>query len=59
MSNIKDFSYDASTQTTRVGFGNRWGDIYDRLKHYGLLVVGGRVPDVGLALTMGGKCIVL
>ena len=55
MSSITDFDFDASTETVRIGFGHRWGDIYNLLEPMGRLVVGGRVPSVGLALTIGGK----
>lgn len=55
MSNITDLAYDAGTESVRVGFGNRWGEIYEYLEAYNRIVVGGRVLDVGQGLTIGGK----
>lgn len=38
-----------------VGPGARWGDVYAALDSHGLSVIGGRVPDVGVAgLILGG-----
>ncbi|KAI1318723.1 bifunctional solanapyrone synthase [Xylariaceae sp. FL0255] len=54
LSGIADLSYDATTQTQRSGFGNRWEDVYGYLSQYDRLVVGGRTGTVGLALTLGG-----
>ena len=55
MTNVSDCSYDANTETARVGLGLTWGELYERLEPYDRLVVGGRVPPVGLALTIGGN----
>lgn len=54
-SNITDLAYDAGTEFVRVGFGNRWGEIYEYLEPYNRIVVGGRVLDVGQGLTIGGE----
>ncbi|KAL3485017.1 bifunctional solanapyrone synthase [Aspergillus germanicus] len=54
LSGIRDLHYDETTQTVRVGFGNRWQDVYDFLAPYNRLVVGGRQGTVGMALTVGG-----
>ncbi|KAL3458115.1 hypothetical protein BJX64DRAFT_292476 [Aspergillus heterothallicus] len=54
LSGIRDLEYDPSTQTLRVGFGNRWQDIYNYLAPYNRLVIGGRQGTVGMALTTGG-----
>ena len=59
MSGITDLSYDDESQTARVGLGNHWGDVYDFIEQFGRLVVGGRVPPVGMALTTGGEHILL
>lgn len=55
MTNIIGIAYDPSAEAVRVGFGHRWGDLYEHLEPFNRLVVGGRVPSVGLALTIGGK----
>ena len=55
MSNVNDISYDSVKQTAKVGMGNRWGDVYSYLETFGMLVVGGRVAPVGMALNPGGK----
>ena len=54
MSNINDISYDDAAQTARIGFGNRWGDVYSYLETFGRLAVGGRIAPVGMALNPGG-----
>lgn len=42
--------------TVRIGAGSVWGDVYSTLEKQGLVVVGGRVSDVGIGgLTLGGK----
>ncbi|CEL01290.1 hypothetical protein ASPCAL00878 [Aspergillus calidoustus] len=54
LSGIKNLDYDEPTQTLRVGFGNRWQDVYDYLAPHNRLVIGGRQGTVGMALTTGG-----
>ncbi|KAF2233370.1 FAD-binding domain-containing protein [Viridothelium virens] len=54
MSDVTELNYDNITQIATVGYGNRWGDVYEYLQGFGRIVVGGRVPEVGLALTIGG-----
>lgn len=56
MTGIKDVTYDATSETARLGMGNRWGDVYAALNKYDRTVVGGRIPPVGMALITGGKC---
>ncbi|KAK5170588.1 uncharacterized protein LTR77_005177 [Saxophila tyrrhenica] len=42
-------------QTTRVGPGNRWVDVYKHVVPMGLSVVGGRNSEIGVGgLTLGG-----
>lgn len=55
MTSIKDITYDATSETARLGMGNRWGDVYAALDKYKRTVVGGRIPPVGMALVTGGK----
>ncbi|KAI0280312.1 FAD dependent oxidoreductase [Russula aff. rugulosa BPL654] len=46
---------DSTSGTVEVGAGLTWGQVYDALDPTGVNVVGGRVPDVGVAgLTLGG-----
>lgn len=45
----------ADKQSTRIGAGAVWGDVYSELENHDIMVAGGRVADVGVAgLTMGG-----
>lgn len=38
-----------------LGPGGRWGDFYTALDPYGVSVIGGRLPDVGVGgLILGG-----
>lgn len=55
MTGIKDITYDVTSETARLGMGNRWGDVYAALDKYKRTVVGGRIPPVGMALVTGGK----
>ncbi|KAG6991367.1 bifunctional solanapyrone synthase [Physcia stellaris] len=53
-SNLTDIVYDAISETVVVGAGNRWSDIYSHLEASSRMVLGGRVPDVGMGLLLGG-----
>lgn len=45
-------------KSVKIGAGLRWLDVYTALEKEGLMVVGGRVSDVGVGgLTLGGKMI--
>ena len=52
---MKTVEYDAPTETVRLSMGNTWGDVYSALIPYSRIVVGGRIPPVGMALVTGGK----
>ncbi|KAG0695061.1 hypothetical protein DFH29DRAFT_814582 [Suillus ampliporus] len=55
MSRFSDVTYDAPSQTTTIGAGLIWDDVYAALEPYGVNVVGGRVSGVGVAgFTLGG-----
>jgi FAD/FMN-containing dehydrogenase len=42
-------------KSATYGAGLRWADVYSALEKEGLMVVGGRVADVGVGgLTLGG-----
>jgi FAD/FMN-containing dehydrogenase len=53
---MNEATYQNSTQTARVGPGNRWQDVVKALSPYGRTVVGGRIGHVGVpGLLLGGK----
>ena len=55
MSRFSNLTYDSASQTAVVGAGMTWGQVYDGLAPYGVSVVGGRLPDVGVSgLVLGG-----
>ncbi|KAL8804031.1 MAG: hypothetical protein Q9182_002822 [Xanthomendoza sp. 2 TL-2023] len=51
---MKGVEYDAQSETVRMSMGNTWGDVYGNLTQYNRIVVGGRLPPVGMALVTGG-----
>ncbi|KAF9009160.1 FAD-binding domain-containing protein [Hymenopellis radicata] len=54
-SDTDGIEYDASSQIVAVGAGLLWDEVYDALEPYGVNVVGGRVPGVGVAgFALGG-----
>jgi len=50
-----ELSYDPASKTVRVGSGNTWGQVYEFLKAYQRIIVGGRSPTVGFGLLVGGS----
>jgi FAD/FMN-containing dehydrogenase len=55
MTRFNGTNVDTTSGTVEVGAGLTWGQVYDALDPTGVNVVGGRVPDVGVAgLTLGG-----
>ncbi len=55
LTRFSQIKYDASSQTVAVGAGLLWDEVYDALEPYGVNVVGGRVPGVGVAgFSLGG-----
>ncbi|KAL8843654.1 MAG: hypothetical protein Q9176_001862 [Flavoplaca citrina] len=56
MHKMKGVDYDAQSETVRLAMGNTWGEVYGNLTQYNRIVVGGRLPDVGMALVSGGMC---
>jgi len=55
MTRFKDTKVDTATATVEVGAGLTWDPVYAALESYGITVVGGRIPGVGVAgLTLGG-----
>ena len=50
------FSISSDNSVVSLGPGLRWGDVYDALDPYGVSVIGGRIPHVGVAgLILGGS----
>lgn len=55
MTRFSEVSYDANTQTVKIGAGLIWDDVYTFLEPHGVNVVGGRVSGIGVAgFTLGG-----
>lgn len=52
---LKQISVSADKKVATVGPGGRWGDVYAALDPYGVGVIGGRIPQVGIGgLILGG-----
>ncbi|KAL8733402.1 MAG: hypothetical protein Q9181_003610 [Wetmoreana brouardii] len=52
---INQFSINSDKSVVSLGPGLRWGDVYNALDSYGVSVVGGRIPQVGVGgLILGG-----
>ena len=55
MTRFKDIKVDSAAATVEVGAGLTWDPVYAALEPYGITVVGGRIPSIGVAgLTLGG-----
>jgi hypothetical protein len=55
MSRFNETKVDRTSGTVEVGSGLTWDQVYATLEPTGVNVVGGRIPDVGVAgLTLGG-----
>ena len=55
MTRFKDIKIDSGGATVEVGAGLTWDQVYAALEPYGVNVVGGRIPGIGVAgLTLGG-----
>ena len=55
MTRFNDTKVDYTSGTVELGAGLTWGQVYAALEPTGVNVVGGRIPDVGVAgLTLGG-----
>lgn len=56
LARMKNVEIAGDKKTAKVGAGARWGDVYTSVEKENLMVVGGRVADVGVGgLTLGGK----
>jgi len=55
LSRFNDTKANAGNRTVGVGPGLTWDEVYAALAPFGMSVVGGRIPGVGVAgLTLGG-----
>ena len=49
------FNVNTDAKTLDLGPGLLWDDVYDQLAPYGVTVIGGRIPGVGVGgLILGG-----
>ncbi|KAI4122337.1 MAG: hypothetical protein LQ338_005876 [Usnochroma carphineum] len=46
---LKQITVSADTKVASLGPGGRWGDVLAALDPYGVSVIGGRIPQVGVA----------
>ncbi|KAF2876999.1 hypothetical protein BDV95DRAFT_589646 [Massariosphaeria phaeospora] len=52
---LDQISVSADKKVASLGPGGRWGEVYEALDPYGLSVIGGRIPQVGVAgVILGG-----
>lgn len=55
LQNLNQLKLSADTKTLTVGPGNRWAEVYTFVEDYGVSVVGGRQPSVGVGgFLLGG-----
>jgi len=55
MTRFNEIKVDTAAATVEVGAGLTWDQVYPELEPYGVNVVGGRLPRVGVAgSTLGG-----
>jgi FAD/FMN-containing dehydrogenase len=55
LARFNTFNVNTEAQTVDLGPSLLWDDVYDRLDSYGVTVIGGRIPGVGVGgLTLGG-----
>jgi hypothetical protein len=56
LANLNEVTLSQDRETTRIGPGNVWSDVYEVLDLLGVSVVGGREAGVGVGgLTLGGE----
>ncbi|ROV92195.1 hypothetical protein VMCG_09279 [Cytospora schulzeri] len=55
LSRLDEISVSDDKESVSIGPGQRWGNVYDELDQYGVSVIGGRIPHVGVGgLMLGG-----
>lgn len=52
---LNQLSISGEKKVVSIGPGKRWGEVYETLDPYGVRVIGGRIPQVGVGgLFLGG-----
>lgn len=55
LSNLDQITVSLDNSVASIGPGQRWGPVYEALDSYGVGVIGGRIPQVGVGgLILGG-----
>jgi len=55
LAHFNTFNVNTKAQTVELGPSLTWDDVYRRLDPYGVTVIGGRIPGVGVGgLMLGG-----
>lgn len=55
LQNLNQLTLSSDKKSVTIGPGKRWGEVYDALDPYGVSVIGGRIPQVGVGgLILGG-----
>ena len=55
LSGLDEVTYDQAQGVVKVGSGNRWRNVYNKLDALGVTVMGGRSADVGVGgFLLGG-----
>ena len=56
LNNLRTIDVSSDRTLTKLGPGNRWGDVYEALTPLNLTVIGGRDAAIGVGgLTLGGE----
>lgn len=56
LSALNTIAVSEDKTTASIGPGQRWGSVYESLDPYGVNVIGGRIPSVGVGgLLLGGE----
>lgn len=56
LNNLRTIDVSSDRTLTKIGPGNRWGDVYGALTPLNLAVIGGRDSGIGVGgLTLGGE----
>lgn len=56
LSRLDHVSVSFDGRVVSVGPGQRWGEVYEALNKFGISVIGGRIPSVGVGgLLLGGR----